>query len=402
MTTKMANFRVPIRACFHAMNEGCRLPEDIEKLVYSCPASSYLYAKNVLKSRIPEQHEKIFANGICFKQNYRPYETKKMSSKQEVDTSTWGTLLNSSVYKYTISVKNNTNPFNGLQYSFDLSGGSLRNDYVSVAYLYAKNLIQGRLPEDIEKIAFRDHPISCYLYVQDVIKEKPPEYLENIIAKNSVSLLAYAQNIIKGKISESLEKNFSPSDALAYSLLVSKQRLPKELEEYILVKEASVASDYGMKVVKGRLQEVLHNFVLMKSMEKNANKKIIEYLTFCDEVENLDKSWDFFKTCMGKFTDSFYQLNYFDYEFEENSLKCSEKGFSEPLFVVQKVKPNKIIILTKYDGSAVYDFDMHKLNKNKNYVENCFPISGDFQQVIYDLVAQCAQLLLKNKLKEIL
>lgn len=46
------------------------------------------------------------------------------------------------------------------------------------AYLYARNIVKGRLPESIEKVLVND-PRSAYLYAKHVMKGKLPDFVHN-------------------------------------------------------------------------------------------------------------------------------------------------------------------------------------------------------------------------------
>jgi hypothetical protein len=46
------------------------------------------------------------------------------------------------------------------------------------AFVYAKNIIKGRLPEKVEKVFAKD-PESAYLYAKHIIKGKLPDFVHN-------------------------------------------------------------------------------------------------------------------------------------------------------------------------------------------------------------------------------
>lgn len=48
------------------------------------------------------------------------------------------------------------------------------------AYLYARNVLKGRLPERLE-IVFKDDPQSAWLYSQNVLKGRLPDHIHNAL-----------------------------------------------------------------------------------------------------------------------------------------------------------------------------------------------------------------------------
>ena len=46
------------------------------------------------------------------------------------------------------------------------------------AYLYAKNIVKGRLPEKVEA-AFVKDPQSAYLYAKEILKGRLPDFVHN-------------------------------------------------------------------------------------------------------------------------------------------------------------------------------------------------------------------------------
>lgn len=46
------------------------------------------------------------------------------------------------------------------------------------AYLYAKNILKGRLPEKVEA-AFVSDPQSAYLYAKEILKGRLPDFVHN-------------------------------------------------------------------------------------------------------------------------------------------------------------------------------------------------------------------------------
>lgn len=48
------------------------------------------------------------------------------------------------------------------------------------AFLYARNILKGRLPENIEMILLKD-PESAYLYATQVLKGKLPDVIHNAL-----------------------------------------------------------------------------------------------------------------------------------------------------------------------------------------------------------------------------
>lgn len=51
------------------------------------------------------------------------------------------------------------------------------------AYLYAKNIIKGRLPESVEKV-FCDDPEFAYKYAKNILKGPLPEFIHNSLIIN--------------------------------------------------------------------------------------------------------------------------------------------------------------------------------------------------------------------------
>lgn len=52
------------------------------------------------------------------------------------------------------------------------------------AFLYARNILQSRLPDKLEMVLAND-PQSCYLYAKHVIKGQLPDALHNAILMSS-------------------------------------------------------------------------------------------------------------------------------------------------------------------------------------------------------------------------
>lgn len=112
------------------------------------------------------------------------------------------------------------------------------------AYFHAKRVKKRFVPE-IENVVFKNSPKLLYLYAISFIKENFPPELEKIVVKNPYYAFKYAKNYLDKRLSEDQEKIFfkdKSGESLAF---------------------------YGLEVVKGKLPEELHNFLLLKSMEKN-------------------------------------------------------------------------------------------------------------------------------------
>lgn len=51
------------------------------------------------------------------------------------------------------------------------------------AFLYARNIVGGRLPEKLEEVFVKD-PHSAYLYAKHVMKGRLPEFVHNALVIN--------------------------------------------------------------------------------------------------------------------------------------------------------------------------------------------------------------------------
>lgn len=375
------NFRVPIRACLYAIEhrlsqENFRLSEKLEKLVFKCPASSYLYAKYVLKSRIP--NENIFKNKVCLKQNYRYYEPKKITSQKEINIDEFN-FFNKIFSKFTI-VNSNINYI----VNFESDSPVIKNNYISVAYLYAKDIIKGRLPIEIEKVAFIDQPISCYLYIKDIIKDVAPEYLENIIKNNSSVLLSYSQKF-KNNLKD-LEVYLSPQHAIVYCKEIIKSNLSKEHEKIIFSNDVGYACEYAISVLSNKFEN-FHDFIILKSLEKNQNINIKNYLCFCNHLQNTKK----FKTDLINFLKNNKTTQKLKIIEEENCIWLHD---------------NILIEIEKSDGIKVPCASVGKVDRcvnsstmNTSNLTKKFGIEENYNSTLKDVVAYAFYLYFHNELQ---
>jgi len=377
------NFRVPIRACLYALDKNSRLPEKIENLIYTCPASSYLYSKYILKTRIPIEFENIFSKGFCFKQNYRAYEIKKMISKEEIKIEQFN-FFNKIFKQYTISGISRIN----FLINFESDSPVIKNNYISLAYLYARDIIKGRLPIDIEEAAFINQPISCYLYFKDVIKKDCPKHLEQIIQKESAVLLSYSQ--IKNNLEE-LEVLLEPEHALVYSKEISKSRFSKQHEEIIFSKNLIFASEYAISVLNDRLDENLHNMIILKSLEPNCNANIKKYLFFIYNLELMYKFWNDFLSKIEKVKQKFFHVFDFEINKKENFIKINE---------------DIIVNLKKPCGDKLSRISISSINNSNDTSKIHLPVEFEIQQnyedVMNNALSYCCYQILKNKMSNII
>ena len=382
MSDNLTKFRVPIRACLFAMDkalmdESYRLPKEVEELVFTCPVSSYLYAKKVLKSRIPEEHENVFKKGICFKQNYRTYDTKKMTSTKEVD------MANFSFFHKDISGYYVDN-YGNMRYTTDFSSDNfyIHNEYISLAFLYAKHVIKDRLPNHIEQVAFLNHPVSCLFYCMDVVKQKSPDYLEEIISKNSFALLNYAIKVIKSKLPQNLEKKLNPQDAIQYAAKIGV--FSDDVENEIFINDLSIASDYAINIKKSKFSDLLHNNMILGSMQENANVKIKNYILMCGQLDTARKAWELLCIELKNFCkvlDNVFQ-NRFNFDFK---------------IIYDKIILNDTIEI-KQKNICVFQVSTENSKQVEPYL---FKVTDDYENEVYDIISYCSYLVLKKRIKEI-
>lgn len=384
MSDKLAKFRVPIRACLFAIEKASlqndfRLPENIEEeLIFKCPVSSYLYARKVLRSRIPEKHEKIFTKGICFKQNYRSYDTKKMTSFKEVNISNLNFFNNREILNYYIDDSGN------VRYTIELEADNfyIHNEYISVAFLYAKHVMKERFIESIEKDAFVNHPLSCFFYCAELVKNDCPIYLEEIIAKDSFALLNYALRILKSKLPHNLEEKLNPIDALGYASKLGI--LEEEIENKIFINDLSVASDYAINIKKSRFSNFLHDNMILASLDQNhvGLTKIKNYFTLCEQLDIMEKAWNFLCCKLNNFCNSVEKIF-------QNQFKFDLKFFNDKIILNQNVEIGK---------QNIYHF---YVAHEKNYRPATYKIDHNYEEIVYEIISYCSYQILKTKIKEL-
>lgn len=107
------------------------------------------------------------------------------------------------------------------------------------AYFHAKR-IKKRFNQEIENVVFKNSPKLLYLYAIAFIKERFPDNLEKIIVQNPYYAYKYAKNYLDKRLSEEQEKIFfkdKTGESLAfYALEVVKTKLPEELHNFLLLK----------------------------------------------------------------------------------------------------------------------------------------------------------------------
>jgi hypothetical protein len=132
------------------------------------------------------------------------------------------------------------------------------------AYFHAKR-VKKRFNPEIENVVFKRSPKILFLYAISFLKEKFPKNLEKIIVQNPYYAYKYAKNFLDGRLTQEQEKIFF-KDSTGESLVF-----------------------YAIEVVKEKLPDELHNFLLLKSIEKSISSYtknlIIRYFKMCDPDE---------------------------------------------------------------------------------------------------------------------
>lgn len=117
------------------------------------------------------------------------------------------------------------------------------------AYFHARR-VKKRFNQEIENVVFSRSPKLLFLYAIAFIKERFPKNLENIVVQNPYYAYKYAKNFLDHRLE------------------------PEQEEVFLKDKRGESLAYYAIEIVKERLPDKLHNFLILKSMEHSNNKWI--------------------------------------------------------------------------------------------------------------------------------
>lgn len=119
--------------------------------------------------------------------------------------------------------------------------------------------------------------------------------LVDCLAGDDENLFKYAQNYLRKRLPEHLEKTFTdPSIIVNYARNIVRGRLPEELENH-LASDYRAAASYAFDVIRGfacvRLPDVVHSAMVMKSFETPNEPAIKRYIQECEKDTTISGSF---------------------------------------------------------------------------------------------------------------
>lgn len=116
---------------------------------------------------------------------------------------------------------------------------------LDLAIKYARQ-IESRLPPIFEQAIKNDGPDRTWQYVSKVFDRPMPEF-EETLSKSPAYLVKYAQQVVKGRLSEDLEANLAgdPYACFEYAYTILDGQLPERLHNFMFC--ATLSEDYGRR-----------------------------------------------------------------------------------------------------------------------------------------------------------
>lgn len=195
------------------------------------------------------------------------------------------------------------------------------------AYFHAKR-VKKRFRKEIEDVVFLKSPKLLFLYAIAFIKERFPENLEKIVVQNPYYAYKYAKNFLGHRLEEDQEEIFL-KDKTGESLVL-----------------------YAIEILKSRLSDKLHNFLILKSMEYKDNRWLMGlfkqyFVTYSPENachENSKEEID-----ITKITNEKWAVNSYMKSYNVNSVTHNTNSF-----------PNNIINTYTFNNAKSYFKNINK------------------------------------------
>jgi hypothetical protein len=262
------------------------LPQELVDELKGDDENLLLYAKNIVRGRLPSELEDTFSNpNLCL--SYAQFirgplpehlEEKVFSPSDRADAGGIANILT----KYAAITNGVLRE--GLKNRLKASNSAII-EYGRLQKTYGRTLdveLQDCLSGDSHRL---------YELASTIIVGRLPEHLENTMSDGS-QLYQYAKMIMRGqRLPANLEAKLadSPDYCVKYAEEIVCGRLPEEVEVG-LMKDHNAAVRYAFNVIRAfapvRLPEQIHAYLVMKSFELPNDVLIKKYIDACDSDPN--------------------------------------------------------------------------------------------------------------------